>query len=573
MADQINRLYAEWCEKAVADPDLADELRAIEGQAEEISDRFYKALEFGTGGLRGVIGAGTNRMNIYTVAGATQGFAEYINQAFEEGSVAIGYDSRIKSDLFARTAAAVLAANGITVHLYKELMPTPMLSFAVRYLGCSGGIVVTASHNPAKYNGYKAYGPDGCQLGLEASELVLEHVGKIDPFSDVKKADFDEAVAAGKIRYIGEDVISAYLDEVQKQSIHPEVFAKAGLKVVYTPLHGSGNKPVRAILDRCGVAGVTVVPEQELPDGSFPTAPFPNPEIRQAFECALKLAETVKPDLLLATDPDSDRVGIAVNDGGSYTLMTGNQVGAMLLHYVLSQRTALGTMPEKPVAVKTIVTSDICKFIAEKYGCELIEVLTGFKFIGEQIGLLEAKGEADRYVFGFEESYGYLAGSYVRDKDAVVSSMLICEMASFYKLQGKTLIRVMEEIYAEFGLYVNEQQSFTCEGAEGMQRMKEIMDDLRQNPPAELGGRKTLRVCDYEQSVETCLSTGEKKPITLPKSNVLAYHLEGDCSAIIRPSGTEPKIKLYLSAKGEEETATRALSAAIGKSMSAKMGF
>ena len=573
MTDKTGRLYAEWCEKAVDDPDLSAELQAIKGDEAEISDRFYKALEFGTGGLRGVIGAGTNRMNIYTVAGATQGFAAYLNEAFEAPSVAIGYDSRIKSDLFAKTAAAVLAANGITVHLYKELMPTPMLSYAVRKLGCSGGIVVTASHNPAKYNGYKAYGPDGCQLGLEASERVLEYVGRVDPFTDVKKADFDEAVAAGKIRYIGEEVISSYLDEVQKQAIHPEASAKAGLKVVYTPLHGSGNKPVRAILDRCGISGVTVVPEQELPNGNFPTAPFPNPEIRQAFECALKLAEKVGPDLLLATDPDSDRVGIAVKNGGDYTLMTGNQVGAMLLHYVLSQRTALGTMPKNPIAVKTIVTSDICKFIAKKYNCQLIEVLTGFKFIGEQIGLLEAKGEADRYVFGFEESYGYLAGSYVRDKDAVVASMLICEMASFYKLQGKNLIQVMEEIYAEFGLYVNEQQSFTCEGAEGMQRMEKIMNDLRQNPPTELGGRKTLRICDYERSVETRLSTEETRPITLPKSNVLAYHLDGDCSAIIRPSGTEPKIKLYLSAKGENEDETRALSARIGKSMSEKMGF
>lgn len=573
MADMINRMYAEWCEKAVDDPDLTAELRAIEGDEAEISDRFYKTLEFGTGGLRGVIGAGTNRMNIYTVAGATQGFAEYLNQAFDAPSVAIGYDSRIKSDLFARTAASVFAANGVTVHLYRELMPTPMLSFAVRELGCSGGIVVTASHNPAKYNGYKAYGPDGCQLGLEASEQVLAYVGKVDPFTDVKKADFDQAVADGRIRYIGEEVISAYLDAVQKQAIHPEVCAKAGLKVVYTPLHGSGNKPVRAILDRCGITGVTVVPEQELPDGNFPTAPFPNPEIRQAFECALKLAEKTEPDLLLATDPDSDRVGIAVKDGATYTLMTGNQVGAMLLHYVLSQRTALGSMPERPVAVKTIVTSDICKFIAKKYNCELLEVLTGFKFIGEQIGLLEAQGEADRYVFGFEESYGYLAGSYVRDKDAVVASMLICEMASFYKLQGKTLIQVMSGLYQEFGLYVNEQQSFTCEGAEGMQRMKEIMDDLRQNPPAELGGLKTLRICDYEESVETCPATGEKRPIALPKSNVLAYHLEGDCSAIIRPSGTEPKIKLYLSAKGKDEETARALSAAIGKSTSEKMGF
>lgn len=569
----VNKLYSEWCEKAVGDPDLINELKAIAGNEEEISDRFYRELEFGTGGLRGVIGAGTNRMNIYTVAKATQGFAEYINSAFENGSVAIGYDSRNKSDMFARTAAEVLAANGIKVHIYRELMPTPMLSYAVRALNCSAGIVVTASHNPAKYNGYKAYGPDGCQLNLEASEAVLDYVGKVDTFSGVKRTDFDAAVKEGMIQYIGDDVITAYLDCVQGQAINPGIFKFADLKVIYTPLHGSGNKPVRAILKRCGIENVSVVPEQELPDGNFPTAPFPNPEIRQAFECALKLAETVKPDLLLATDPDSDRVGIAVNDGGEFKLMSGNQVGAMLLNYILEQRTLNGSLPKNPIAVKTIVTSDICKFICQKYGCELIEVLTGFKFIGEQIGLLEEKGEDNRYIFGFEESYGYLSGSYVRDKDAVVASMLICEMASYYKVKGKNLIQVMDELYNEFGLYVNEQQSFTCEGAEGMQRMNDIMAELRQNPPEVVGGLKTKAVFDYEMSVATDLSSGATSPILLPKSNVLSYHLENDCSAIIRPSGTEPKIKLYISAKGSDLDSTKALSAAIGKTMSEKMGF
>lgn len=569
----VDKLYSLWCEKAVSDPDLIAELKEISGNEEEIFDRFYKELEFGTGGLRGVIGAGTNRMNVYTVGKATQGFAEYINNAFASGSVAIGYDSRIKSDVFARTAAEVLAANGIKVHLYPELMPTPMLSFAVRYLKCSAGIVVTASHNPAKYNGYKAYGPDGCQLNLEASEAVLNYVGKVDAFEGVKHTDFDKAVSDGMISYIGEEVISAYLDEVAKQAVNPKVCRKAGLKVIYTPLHGSGNKPVRAILKKSGIENVTVVPEQELPNGNFPTAPFPNPEIRQAFECALKLAETVQPDLLLATDPDCDRVGIAVKDDGEFKLMTGNQVGAMLLNYLLSQRTEKGTMPKDPIAIKTIVTTDICNFIAAKYGCEIKDVLTGFKFIGEQIGLLESKGEEDRYVFGFEESYGYLAGSYVRDKDAVVASMLICEMASYYKQQGKNLIQVMDELYAEFGLYINCQQSFTCEGASGMARMNQIMEDLRVNPPMNVGGLKTVAVYDYEMSVATDLTTGEKSEITLPKSNVLSFRLEKDCSAIIRPSGTEPKIKLYISAKGKAQADTESLANAIAKTMSEKMGF
>ena len=401
-------IYQLWREKATADPDLQIELQAIEGDDEGITDRFYKDLEFGTGGLRGVIGAGTNRMNVYTVGKATQGLADHINSVTDAGSVAIAHDSRIKSDLFARTAASVLAANGIKVHMYKELMPTPMLSFAVRHLHCTAGIVITASHNPAKYNGYKAYGPDGCQLTLDDSEHVLSLIEKVDTFTGVKTVDFDAALADGRISYIDQAVIDAYLDEVAARSVHPEALKEGGLRVIYTPLHGTGNKPVRAILRRMGVEHVTVVPEQELPDGNFPTAPFPNPEIREAFGCALKLAETVQPDLLLATDPDCDRVGIAVRRDGEYVLMTGNEVGALLLNYILSERTALGTMPKRPVAVKTIVSTDLCYPIAEKYGCQMIDVLTGFKFIGEQIGLLEQKGEDDRFVFGFEESYGCL---------------------------------------------------------------------------------------------------------------------------------------------------------------------
>lgn len=441
-------LYRLWCEKAVDDPDLQTELNSIANDEEAIKDRFYRDLEFGTGGLRGVIGAGSYRLNIYTIRRATQGLADYVNGAFENGSVAIAYDSRIKSDKFAKEAAAVLAANGIKVYIYPELMPTPMLSWAVRYLECQAGIVVTASHNPAKYNGYKVYGEDGCQITLDVANTVIGKINEVPMFGGAKVMSFDEGLASGMISLIGQDVFDAYLEKVREQGIHTDLVADSGLKVVYTPLNGTGNKPVRAILKSIGIKEVTVVPEQENPDGNFPTCPFPNPEIKEALAKGLELCRTVKPDLLLATDPDCDRVGIAVPDpDGNYVLFSGNEVGAMLLEYICEERTKLGTMPKRPVAVKTIVTTDICRKIAAKYGVELREVLTGFKFIGEQIGFLEDKGEENRYIFGFEESYGYLAGSYVRDKDAVVASMLICEMAAFYRTKGVSLLQAREEMY------------------------------------------------------------------------------------------------------------------------------
>ena len=545
----INEQYKLWCEKATIDPDLVAELKAIEGNDEAISDAFYKDLEFGTGGLRGVIGAGTNRMNVYTVGKATQGLAAYVNSVTKNGKVAIAYDSRIKSDVFARDAAAILAANGIKVYIYKELMPTPMLSFAVRYLGCDAGIVVTASHNPSKYNGYKAYGNDGCQLGLEAADYVLSIMNSVDIFDGVKRVDFDAALNEGKIEYIGEDVIEAYLAAVEDRRVNRDI-DMSKLNVVYTPLHGSGNKPVRAILSKIGATNVTVVPEQELPNGNFPTAPYPNPEIRQAFECALKLAETVKPDLLLATDPDADRVGIAIPNGDEYRLFTGNEVGALLLEYILKCRKANGTLPQNPVAVKTIVTSDVCLKIAEDYGCELRDVLTGFKFIGEQIGNLEAVGEEDRYVFGFEESYGYLAGTYVRDKDAVIASMLICEMVAYYKLQGKNLIEVLSELYDKYGYYYCSQKSFTCEGQAGMKQIADIMDRLANNPPSEIGGLTVARFDNLNKSESLDIASCKISAIDLPKSNVLGFYFADGSSLIVRPSGTEPKIKLYLSAVG-----------------------
>lgn len=538
-----SELYSLWLKNATDDPDIIEELKSIDGKDEEIYDRFYRELEFGTAGLRGVIGAGTNRMNIYTVRRATQGLAQYV--LGEGGSkVAIAYDSRIKSTLFAREAARVLAANGIKVYIYKELMPTPMLSYAVRELGCTSGIVVTASHNPAKYNGYKAYGADGAQLSVENSQKVLDLVNEVNMFSSVRLCDFDEAVREGTIEYIGDELIEKYLKTVKSRSIEK---VRGDFKVIYTPLNGTGNKPVREILKRIGIENVTVVPEQEFPDGSFPTAPFPNPEIRQAFECALSLSKTVPADLLLATDPDCDRVGIAVKDGDDFTLMSGNEVGACLLDYILSRRKANGTLPKDPVAVKTIVSTPLADKIAAKYGCKLISVLTGFKYIGEQAGILEAKGEQERFVFGFEESYGYLAGAYVRDKDAVVASMLICEMAAFYKNEGKTLLDVINGLYAEHGMVYSSQNSFTFEGAAGMKKMQSIMDDLRALPPKKIGENSVIAISDYESSEKTELKTGKKTVITLPKSNVLYYDLdENGSNLIVRPSGTEPKIKVYI---------------------------
>ena len=545
-------LYKLWCEKAVDDPDLQTELKSIEGDEAAIQDRFYRDLEFGTGGLRGVIGAGAYRLNVYTIRRATQGLADYVNGAFENGSGAIAYDSRIKSDKFAKEAAAVLAANGIKVYIYSELMPTPMLSWAVRELKCQAGIVITASHNPAKYNGYKVYGEDGCQITLDVANTVIGKINAVEMFGGAKVMDFEDGIKSGKIEYIKQEVIDKYLDKVAQQGVHTDLVADSGLKVVYTPLNGTGNKPVRAILKKIGIKEVTVVPEQENPDGNFPTCPFPNPEIKEALAKGLELCKTVKPDLLLATDPDCDRVGIAVPDPeGNYVLFSGNEVGAMLLKYICQERTALGTMPKNPVAVKTIVTTDICKKIAAEYNVELREVLTGFKFIGEQIGFLEKEGQDDRYIFGFEESYGYLAGSYVRDKDAVVGSMLICEMAAFYRTKGISLLQAREDMYKKYGNYLHSQKSFQCEGASGMERMKEIMTDLRANPPKAIGGLKVVDIADYLASEETNLETGAKTVLTLPKSDVIAFKLEQGASVIIRPSGTEPKIKAYYTTIGD----------------------
>ncbi len=559
-------LFDLWCKNAVSDPDLQTELNSINGDNEAINDRFYRDLEFGTGGLRGVIGAGTNRMNVYTVGRATQGFADYLNEEYSSPAVALSYDSRIKSDVFAKTAAEVLAANGIKVYIYTELMPTPMLSFAVRQLNCQGGVMVTASHNPAKYNGYKVYGDDGCQITLRGAEIILEKINSLDIFNDVKKASFDEELAKGNISYIGQDVIEAYYEKVLAEGINADLCASSGLKVVYTPLNGTGNKPVREILKRIGISDVTIVEEQEMPDGNFTTCPYPNPEIREALELGLKKCEEVKPDLLLATDPDCDRVGIAVPaEDGSYVLFTGNEVGAMLLEYICAQSIEKGIMPENPIAVKTIVTTDIIYSIAAEYGVEVLDVLTGFKFIGEQIGFLEEKGEESRYIFGFEESYGYLSGGYVRDKDAVNASMLICEMAAFYRTKGITLLQARENMYKKYGVFHHTLHSFTFEGESGMNKMNDIMNNLRNNPPAEIAGLNVVKFEDYKTSVCKDIANGTESAINLPKSNVLAYYLEGGAKAIVRPSGTEPKIKTYFTAKAPTHEEAVALEAKLAE--------
>ena len=550
----IKQTYNEWLENAVEDKDLKAELESIKNNEDEIYDRFYTALKFGTAGLRGIIGAGTNRMNIYVVRQATQGLANYVLKKYGNGSVAISHDSRIKADLFMNEAARVLAANGIKVYITSELQPTPVLSYLVRYFKCQAGIMVTASHNPAAYNGYKAYGEDGCQMTDVAANTVYDEISKLDMFKDVKITDFDEAVKSGMIEYVDESVYDTYLEKVMEQQVNPGVCKGADLKVVYTPLNGTGNKLVRKVLGKIGVNDVVVVPEQELPDGNFTTCPYPNPEIKEALAKGLELCEKEQPDLLLATDPDADRVGIAVKDyDGSYRLISGNEDGVMLTNYILSCKKASGKLPEKPVVVKTIVTTKLINKLCEKYGWELKNVLTGFKYIGEVILNLEKKHEENRYLFGFEESYGYLSGTYVRDKDAVVASMLVCEMAAYYKKQGKSLAEVIDGLYEEFGYYLNQTYSFEFDGAAGMQKMSDIMTAVRDNTPKSIAGYDVVKVSDYLLRKETDVATGSVTDIDLPKSNVIALHLADDNAVIIRPSGTEPKIKLYITSVGKDK--------------------
>jgi len=545
--------YRLWREQATLDTDVAEELRQIEHDPAQIEDRFYRELEFGTGGLRGVIGAGTNRMNVYTVAKATQGYSAYVIDTFQKPTVAIAYDSRIKSDVFAKAAAEVFAGNGIMVFLYPRIMPTPSLSFAVRSLGCSGGIVITASHNPAKYNGYKVYGPDGCQITTEAAAEIQRRIDAVDPFAGVKRMAFDAGRENGLIRMIGEETVRGYLDAVATASVLPREIDRR-VSIVYTPLNGAGISCVPRCLTEHGFTNIVIPDEQREPDGNFPTCPYPNPEERAALNVGLSWAERTNSELLLATDPDCDRVGAAVRSGDGYTLINGNEMGVLLLDFVCRMRQQAGTMPEKPVAVTTIVTTPMAKRVAAHYGVELIDVLTGFKFIGEQIGLLESRHEESRYVFGFEESYGYLSGSFVRDKDAVNASLLICEMFAYYKSQGKSLLDVLDALYRQFGYYQSRLLSFTFEGSTGYAKMSGLLASLREAKPAQLAGLAVEAVADYQSSVQTN-AAGEQTAIHLPKSNVLRFFLAGGNEAVVRPSGTEPKLKIYLTATADTKDA------------------
>ena len=550
--------YKRWMETELEDAALTAELQSIEGNEEEIKDRFAVALSFGTAGLRGVLGAGTNRMNIYVVRQATQGLANWVKTQGGNQLVAVSYDSRINSDVFAKETAKVLAANGIKVRIYDALMPVPALSFATRYYEANAGVMVTASHNPAKYNGYKAYGPDGCQMTDDAAAVVYAEIQKTDILTGAKIMSFEEGMAAGLIEYVGDDCKEALYDAIKSRSVRPGLCKTAGLKLVYSPLNGSGLVPVMRILNDIGIDDITIVPEQQYPDGNFPTCPYPNPEIFEALRLGLELAEKEGADLMLATDPDADRVGIAMKcPDGSYELVSGNEVGALLLDYICAGRIEKGTMPEKAVAVKSLVSTPLADAIAAHYGVEMRNVLTGFKWIGDQIAQLEAAGEVDRFIFGFEESYGYLAGPYVRDKDAVIGSMLICEMAAYYRSIGSSLKQRMEEIYAQYGRYLNKTDSYEFPGLSGMDKMAGIMAELRQNPPAAIGEYKVVKVIDYKKPEET----------GLPAANVLVYKLEGGAEAIVRPSGTEPKIKTYFTTLGKDLAEAQAQKDALAAAM------
>ena len=550
--------YKRWLAAELDDEDLSTELALIEGKEEEIKDRFAVALKFGTAGLRGVLGAGSNRMNIYVVRQATQGLANWVKTQGGKQLVAISYDSRIKSDVFAKEAACVLAANGIRVRIYDALMPVPALSFATRYYEANAGIMVTASHNPAKYNGYKAYGPDGCQMTDDAAAVVYAEIQNTDILTGAKRMSFEEGIAQGLIEYVGDDCKEGLYDAIKACQVRPGLCKTAGLKLVYSPLNGSGLVPVTRILADIGIDDITIVPEQKYPDGNFPTCPYPNPEIFEALRLGLELAKAQGADLMLATDPDADRVGIAMKcPDGSYELVSGNEVGVLLLDYICQGRIEKGTMPANPVAVKSLVSTPLADAVAAHYGVEMRNVLTGFKWIGDQIAGLEADGEVERFILGFEESYGYLAGPYVRDKDAVVASMLICEMAAYYRSIGSSVKARLEEIYAQYGRYLNKVDSFEFPGLSGMDKMAAIMTSLRENPPAEIGGYAVTKVVDYKKTEET----------GLPSANVLVYTLDGGATVIVRPSGTEPKIKTYFTTLGKTLAEAEAQKAVLAEAL------
>lgn len=535
--------YKRWLSANLIDFDLHAELASIENDDEAIKERFAVALKFGTAGLRGTLGAGTNRMNIWVVRQATQGVADWVKTQGGTQTVAISYDSRLKGWTFAKDAAAVLAANGINVRLYDELMPVPALSFATRFYHCNAGIMITASHNPAKYNGFKAYGPDGCQMTDDAVAIVYDQIQKTDVLTGAKYISFAEGVAKGLIQFVGDDCKEALYQAIESRQVRPNLCKTAGLKLVYSPLNGTGLVPVTRVLSDMGITDITIVPEQEYPNGYFTTCPYPNPEIYEALEKGLELAKKVGADLMLATDPDADRVGIAMKcPDGSYELVSGNEMGVLLLDYICAGRIEKGTMPKNPVAVKSIVSTPLADLVAKHYGVELRHTLTGFKWIGDQIAQLEANGEEERFIFGFEESYGYLAGSYVRDKDAIVGSMLICEMAAYYRSIGSSIKQRLEEIYAQYGRFLNKVDSYEFDGLSGMDMMAGIMNTLRTNPPVEFAGRKVVSLTDYNKPEET----------GLPKANVLIFGLEDGATVVVRPSGTEPKIKTYFTTLGKD---------------------
>ncbi len=536
--------YDLWLSQPGLDNEVRSQLEKMRDDANEISDSFYRDLEFGTAGLRGVLGAGTNRMNIYTVGKATEGFARYLKENFESPSIAIAYDSRINSELFARVSARIMAKNGIKVYIYNELMPTPMLSFAVRYYKCDGGIVITASHNPAKYNGYKVYGPDGCQAGPEMADAILSYIDKTDMFA-VQMADENDRL----IETIPDSTVQAFIDTVYSRRVCKNADAVKNLKIAYTPLNGTGKMPVMRLLGKMGITDIDVVPEQEMPDGNFPTCPYPNPEIREALQKGIELAQKKQSDILIATDPDADRVGTAVRHNGEYVLISGNEMGVLMLDYICRAHIENNTMPAHPVAVKTIVTTAMVADVAKNYGVKLENVLTGFKFIGEIISGLESEGRVRDYLLGFEESYGYLMSDHARDKDSVSAVMLVCDMTAYYKECGKTLVDALNELYDKYGWYRNQTVSFAFEGASGMEKMSGIMEKIRKEPIREIAGAHVIEVSDYKLSV-TKNKNGETK-ITLPKSNVLGYKLDDGCSFVIRPSGTEPKLKIYIFAKAD----------------------
>ena len=568
--NNVRELYEHWLASTVNDEQTHAELESIKDNDDEILDRFYRNLEFGTAGLRGVLGAGTNRMNKYTVGQATQGLADYLNSKYDSPSVAIGYDSRIKSDEFSKLSASILAANGVKVYLYKQLMPTPFVSFAVMRLKCQSGIVITASHNPSKYNGYKCYDPAGYQMTEEAAAATYEFIQKTDLFTGIKCADYEESIKSGKIEFISQDIIEEYYALCLERPINPEVIKSSDVKIIYSPLNGTGNIPVRTVLDRAGFKNIRVVKEQELPDGNFPTCPYPNPEIQQVFECGLKMTEEFKADLLIATDPDCDRVGTAVLTDGGYKLLSGNDIGVLLTNYILSQRKAKGTLPADPILVRSFVSTKLVDKICEKYGVKLVEVLTGFKYIGEQINNLKDKND---FIMGFEESYGYLIGTHARDKDAVAASLMICEMTAYYKQQGKTLVDVLNEIYDEFGYFSCKLLNFVFEGADGMAAMAKIMKDTAENPPEKIGDYNVIGRLNYNTRSAVNLLTGETSEIPLPKSNVLAFALENGNYLIMRPSGTEPKIKIYITGIGTNKENAEKIADSIGDSMKSILGL